>query len=110
MDEDSSFQKCIVEYLESAHIGEFMMGLHCGIQQNVGNNIIQHEYVNPTESLSVPPPSNCRHGLKSGSCINCDDLKKWWVCFHNTVDDIVKYTYMQRRTKRIQKEIQQRSR
>ena len=89
MHEDSAFQKSIVEYLESVHIGEFLTGSHCEVQQNVSNNMIQCDYINPTESLPVPPPSKCRNIFECGSCINCNDLKEWRINFHNTVDDIL---------------------
>ena len=66
------------------------------VQQNVSNNMIQYDYINPTESLPVPPPSKCRTRLECGSCINCNDLKEWVINFHNTVDNILlrsKYIY-----------------
>ena len=89
MDEDSSFQKGIVEYLESVHIGEFLTGTHQEVQQNVSNDMIQHDYVNPTETLPVPPPPKCRNALGCGSCINCNDLEEWCKTFCSTVDDIL---------------------
>ena len=89
MHEDCAFQKSIVEYLESVHIGEFLTGSHCEVLQNVSNNMIQYDYVNPKESLPVPPPSKCRNTLECGSCINCNDLKEWQINFGNTVDDIL---------------------
>ena len=52
-------------------------------------NMIQCDYVNPTESLPVPPPSKCRNIFECGSCINCNDLKEWRINFCNTVDDIL---------------------
>ena len=89
MDEESAFQKSIVEYLESVHIGEFLTGSHREVQQNVSNSMIQCDYINPTESLPVPPPSKCRNIFECGSCINCNDLKEWRINFRNTVDDIL---------------------
>ena len=53
MDEDSSFQKGIVEYLRSVHIGEFLTGTHQEVQQNVSSDMIQHDYVNPTEKFPL---------------------------------------------------------
>ena len=56
MDEDSMFQKKMVEYLEGIHMGEFLTGSHQDVQQKVNNSMIQDEYDNPTETMPIPPP------------------------------------------------------
>ena len=76
MDEDSSFQKGIVEYLESVHIGEFLTGTHQEVQQKVSSNMIQDDYVNLTEILPVPPHPKCINAVECGSCIKCNDLEE----------------------------------
>ena len=89
MDEDSAFQKSIVEYLESVHIGEFLTGTHCEVQQNISNSMIQHDYVNPTETLPVSPPPKCTNAVECGSCIKCNGMEEWRKGFCSTVDDIL---------------------
>ena len=69
MDEDSSFQKGMVEYLGSIHIGEFLTGTHQEVQQKVNSNMIQDDHVNLTETLFVPPPPKCINAVECGSCI-----------------------------------------
>jgi hypothetical protein len=56
MDPNSDFQKRIVEYLESVHIGEFMTGTMDEVKEQVNENIKAKEYRDPTQTLSDAPP------------------------------------------------------
>ena len=58
-----------MEYLESVHIGEFLTGTHREVQQNI-SSMIQHDYVNPTETLPVSPPPKCTNAVECGSASN----------------------------------------
>jgi len=76
VDEDSMFQKKMVEYLEDIHMGGFLTGSHQDVQQKVNNSMIQDEYDNPTETMPIPPP------LKYSMDCWCKD-------FEDTVNDIL---------------------
>ena len=55
MDEDSTFHQ-MVQYLKGVHMGEFLTGLHQNIHERVNNDMIQTEYICPTETLPTTPP------------------------------------------------------
>ncbi|KDR67902.1 hypothetical protein GALMADRAFT_49412, partial [Galerina marginata CBS 339.88] len=91
MDPTSEFQKKIVEYLESVHIGEFMTGT----QEEVGHKIKlektqNKDYQDPTQTLPDPPPSICKNkACDNESCSECKNLETWWHKFRNITDDLI---------------------
>ncbi|KAI0349273.1 hypothetical protein OH77DRAFT_1378076, partial [Trametes cingulata] len=89
MDPSSDFQKAMVEYLESVHIGEFMTGT----MESVGKRLAEEDHKNPsrvppTETLPEAPPEKCAHDAQS-DCAKCQDYKSWWDRFKHTVDEIL---------------------
>lgn len=89
MDPESDFQKHIVRYLESSHVGEFLTGSHEEIQKRVNNDMISDDYVNPTESMPEPPPLKCKTNPKCRKCDRCQSIKEWRKKFRFTIDDIL---------------------
>ena len=91
MDPNSEFQKKIVEYLESVHIGEFMTGSMDEVKQKVETQQAQDKnYTNPTQTLPEAPPPICtEHSESDNMCSDCKNLTSWWARFRNTVDDLV---------------------
>jgi len=87
MDPNSDFQKEMVEYLESVHVGKFMTGTMDEIKEQVHENIKAEEYEDPTQTLPDPPPepTNC----DCNKCESCEDTASWWQKFNNTVDDLI---------------------
>jgi Mg/Co/Ni transporter MgtE len=55
MDPNSDFQKKIVEYLESVHVGEFMTGIMDEVKKQVHENIKSEEYKDLDNSIQKPP-------------------------------------------------------
>ena len=53
MDPSSDFQKKIVEYLESAHVSEFMTGTMADVKEQVHKNMKTEEYHNPTQTFHI---------------------------------------------------------
>ena len=89
MDPESNFQKRIVEYLESVHIGEFMTGPMEKVVSDVEYRTAQDsEYRDPTQTLPESPPPLCKHPLKD-DCARCKKHKSWEDRFKSTVDDIL---------------------
>ena len=90
MDTNSDFQRKIVEYLENAHVGEFMTGSHQLVQQVINKTMINDEYQDPTQTLPVSPPESCKRRTSCVShCIRCISIKNWRSKFKYTVDDIL---------------------
>jgi hypothetical protein len=90
LDKNSGWQKRLIAWFESCHYGEFMTGTQEEILANVAECSKQESYMDPTETLAQPPPPLCdsNHTQKK-TCIECDDLNKWWSHFENEVDDLV---------------------
>jgi hypothetical protein len=89
MDPTSDFQKKMIEYLESVHIGEFMTGEINSVKERVNKNIAENkDYKDPTQTLLIPPPLYCeKNGCQN--CDNCEKMNEWNKQFENTVDDIL---------------------
>src|SRR6202044_3586583 len=87
MDPNSDFQKRIVEYLESVHIGEFMTGTMDEVKEQVQENMKAKEYEDPTQTLpdAPPKPTDC----DCDKCESCKTTANWWQNFKNTVDDLI---------------------
>ncbi|KAJ7106604.1 hypothetical protein C8R44DRAFT_562791, partial [Mycena epipterygia] len=102
---DSSFQREMIAYLESCHVGEFLTGTMADVKAKVPyqnksrqgmHDVIFDEvrtatpvsYDDPTQTLPVAPPPLCTEciGLM---CQNCKDIKNWWVSYEDTVDDLI---------------------
>jgi hypothetical protein len=90
LDQNSGWQKSIISWLESCHIGEFMTGSQNEVLANVAEYSKQTSYRDPTETLPQQPPPLCviKHS-QNESCSKCDDITKWWKYFDNIVDDLV---------------------
>src|SRR6202047_314100 len=87
MDPNSDFQKKIVEYVESVHVGEFMTGTIEEVKEQVDGNMKAKEYKDPTQTLpdAPPEPTNC----DCNKCESCESTANWWQNFKNTVGDLI---------------------
>jgi hypothetical protein len=87
MDPNSDFQKKIVEYLESVHVGEFMTGTMDEVKEQVHEKMKAADYQDPTQTLPVPPPeyTDC----DCTKCKSCENTANWWQKFKHTVDDLI---------------------
>src|SRR6267378_1215439 len=88
MDPESDFQKKMVEYLESVHMGEFITGSLEDVKKNVDIAELDDKYKNPTETLPIPPPPQCNQN-ECGKCKYCKAIGSWQTQFNTTVDDIL---------------------
>src|SRR6202011_6331170 len=87
MDPNSDFQKKIVEYLESVHVGEFMTGTMEEVKEQVDGNMEAKKYRDPPQTLldAPPEPTDC----DCSKCESCENKTNWWQNFLNTVDDLI---------------------
>jgi hypothetical protein len=88
MDPESNFQKRLVEYLESVHVGEFMTGTMEKVVSDVECSAKDPQYKDPTQTLPEKPPPLCKHQMKD-DCTRCKKHQTWWGKFSTTVDDIL---------------------
>jgi hypothetical protein len=90
LDKNSGWQKHLISWIESCHIGEFMTGTQNEVLASTAKYSEQESYKDPTETLPQSPPPLCdlMHS-KNDSCSKCNELTKWWQYFENIVDDLV---------------------
>ena len=65
------------------HIGEFITGSLEDVKQNVDIVELDDEYKNPTETLPIPPPPECKHN-ECGECKSCKAISLWQAQFNST--------------------------
>jgi hypothetical protein len=87
MDPNSDFQKKMVEYLESVHVGEFLTGTMADVKAAVETKSQEKDYQDPTQTLPESPPPVCDNS--GDNCCNCKSLESWWDRFKHTVDDLI---------------------
>jgi hypothetical protein len=90
MEPESDFQKRIITWLESCVAGEYFYGPQQKVISLVKEDEKNPDYVNPTESMPVPPPNKCNvHQESSLSCERCSEITGWWSYFRTTIDDLL---------------------
>jgi hypothetical protein len=89
MDPTSEFQKKMIEYLESVHVGEFLTGSMSEVKAEIDKNKMHNQnYQDPTQILPEAPPSLCDNDC-SDNCDSCKHLGSWWNKFKHEVDDLI---------------------
>jgi Helitron helicase-like domain at N-terminus len=87
LDPDSEFQKSLIQYLESTHIGEFLTGSQNEVLASVGRESLSEGYLDPTQILPRRPPQSCHD--QCGSCEDCNNLSSWDDTYAKEVDDLI---------------------
>ncbi|KAF8234924.1 hypothetical protein L208DRAFT_1545394, partial [Tricholoma matsutake] len=70
LDPGPDFRLRLVEYLESAHAGDFLLKDRADVEEDIHATSQHANYHDPTETLPEPYPSIC-HDMPSNSC-------DWW--------------------------------
>jgi hypothetical protein len=86
MNPEPTFQKKMVEYLESTHMGEFVTGSLEDVKQNVDIAQLDNGYKNLTETFPIPPPPQYNQN-ECGECKSYNAISSWKTQFDSTVDD-----------------------
>jgi hypothetical protein len=96
LDPNSDFQLKLVEYLESAHAGDFLMKDRAEVEKDVHAAMQYTGYRDPTETLPEPPPSPNPLALICSNatgvnceCDRCTSMASWWSRFRTTVNDLL---------------------
>ncbi|KAJ7261685.1 hypothetical protein C8J57DRAFT_1071746, partial [Mycena rebaudengoi] len=101
---DAAFQKSLVDYLVSTHVGHFQTGTmeqvkakvpHFSARSKGIHDILEDEdvsrypvgYSDPTQVLPVTPPAPCE--CKRSNCPKCSALYSWRRHYVDTVDDLM---------------------
>jgi hypothetical protein len=95
MGKDSVFQSKLIEYLESAHQGEFTHGTLYDVRERVKADPDVEDlqsgspaYKAPTQILPEVPPPMCKGRCEEGSQ-GCVRLARWWQKYKHEVDDLL---------------------
>ena len=90
LDPDSEFRQKLVEYLENAHAGDFLLKSKADVEADVHVASQSPDYKNPTETLPEPPPRLCHcDSIPGNDCDGCASITSWWSRFRDTVNDLL---------------------
>ncbi|KAI0747749.1 hypothetical protein C8Q80DRAFT_1061196, partial [Daedaleopsis nitida] len=92
MDQNSDFQKAMVEYLESVHQGEFVGGDMDDISKRCEKaKADQPACICPTETLPNIPPHKCQDHRDSPNtdCAKCKEYTAWLKHYVTEVDELL---------------------
>ena len=91
---ESTWQKKMIDWLENCHTGDFLTGTYTDVNEYIIKEREKEGYVDPTQSLPVPPPKKCskdhnRDEAESSECRECRATAEWTVGYDMTVDDLL---------------------
>ena len=89
---ESDFRQKLLEYLEGAHSGDFLLKSRTEVEEDVHAAAQDIGYRDPTESLPESPPAICQSHATDTPMNNCDgcvSVMSWWSRFRATVNDLL---------------------
>ncbi|KAJ6612334.1 hypothetical protein B0H10DRAFT_1692218, partial [Mycena sp. CBHHK59/15] len=88
--QDNVFQKALVNYLEIAHVGEFLTGTLSEVRSKVPYvpKPLPFDYAGPTQVLLKPLLVLCENCSVNG-CSSCLLYKTWRTQYLHMVDDLI---------------------
>ena len=98
LEESSVWQQKLIEWLERCHSGDFLSGTHAEISARAEQSKEDQDYLDPTQTLPVPPPPPCQIHPATGSeiigpmgkdCDRCNTLLQWNDSYCTVVDDLL---------------------
>lgn len=91
---DGAFEKELIDYLESCHVGELLTGTVNDVKEatriarsSESAMSTSYPYTNPVETLPIPPPLAC--SAACGVCSACAEHCAWWIRESTVIDDII---------------------
>ena len=93
MDPDGTFQKKLIEYLESVHVGEFLTGTQEEVLVQLQKDKEDGSFVDPAQTLPTPPPLSCSDlALCDRACNACKNVQSWRSFFCKQVGYLLAQT------------------
>ena len=87
---NSDFRLKLIEYLEGAHSGDFLLKDRMEVEEDVHAAAQKVDYRDPTEMLPESPPAICHATDKPmDGCDGCESRMSWWLRFRATVNDLL---------------------
>ena len=94
LSESSEWRKSLLSWLEKCHSGDFLSGTHAEVSTRCEQLRADESYVDPTQTLPVPPPPMCKaHPENSvqvdSDCKQCNSFLWWNNNYQSTTDDLL---------------------
>ena len=87
---NSDFRLKLIEYLEGAHSGDFLLKNRMEVEEDVHAAAQEVGYHDPTEMLPECPPAICHASdTPMDGCDGCASIMSWWSRFRATVNDLL---------------------
>jgi hypothetical protein len=88
----SVWRQKLIRWLERCHSGDFLSGTHAEVSSRAEQLKEDQNYLDPTQTLPVPPPSPCQTHPDvdaAKDCNQCNDLLQWNDTYCNVVDELL---------------------
>ena len=92
LEESSVWRQNLIRWLERCHSGDFLTGTHAEVSSRAEQLKEDQNYVDPTQTLPIPPPPPCQthHEVDvPEDCDRCNALLQWNDAYCNVVDDLL---------------------
>ena len=92
LEESSVWRQNLISWLERCHSGDFLSGSHAEVSSRAQQLKEDQNYLDPTQTLPVPPPLPCQthHEVDvPKDCDQCNALLQWNNTYCNVVDDLL---------------------
>ena len=92
LQESSAWRQNLIRWLERCHSGDFLSGTHAEVSSRAERLKEDQNYLDPTQTLPVPPPPPCRTHPEVDmpeDCDQCGALLQWNDTYCNVVDDLL---------------------
>ena len=96
MDPSSEFQKSLIAYLESVHVGEFLGATQSDVEERIDLEAKNPDYCDPSLCLPEAPPFKCSNVACGDSCGDCIAFLAWRSRFNDEFNTIVAKTGIHR--------------
>ena len=92
LNEDSEWRKSLLSWLEKCHSGDFLSGTHGDVSARCEQLRVDKSYMDPTQTLPIPPPPLCKVHPENHiqiDCKQCIELQLWDNIYRSTTDDLL---------------------
>ena len=92
LEESSAWRQKLISWLDRCHSGDFLSGTHTEVSSRSEQSKEDRDYLDPTQTLPVPPPPPCQTHLDVDGpkdCDQCNALLQWDDTYCTVIDDIL---------------------
>ena len=92
LSESSEWRKSLLTWLEKCHSGDFLSGTHAEVSTRCEQSRAKESYMDPTQTLPVPPPHMCKVHPENSvqvDCNQCNSFLRWDNNYQSMTDDLL---------------------